>query len=213
MKHTGLCLMLVVVTLVPAVASGPAGLTVEGSAATFRSATNITGIEVSGASKAVTAQAELEVVGTGLSIRKVDATVPVRSLSTGMKMRDEHMRKYIFTSASGEQPNLRFEAEGMTCPAGAQGHEFVCRLSGSLSFRGVSKPFVLNLKAREQGAVVFRVTGEGTLKLDDFGVTPPEQFGVKLKNEVEIRLDFVGKQVAAFVAPFVAPVMTAEVRK
>ena len=95
---------------------------------------------MNGASKAVTAQAEIEVVGAGLSIRKVDATVPVRSLSTGMKMRDEHMRKYIFTTASGEQPDLRFEAEGMTCTAGTQGHEFACRLNGALSFRGVTSP-------------------------------------------------------------------------
>lgn len=205
MKYTGLCLVLAATTLVPAVASGPGGLAVEGGAATFRSATNIAGLEVNGASKAVTAQAEIEVVGTGLSIRKVDATVPVRSLSTGMKMRDEHRRKYIFTTASGEQPDLRFEAEGMTCPAGTQGHEFACRLNGALSFRGVTRPFILNLKAREQGTAVFRVTGDGTVKLDDFGVTPPEQFGVKVKNEVEIRLDFVGKQVA--------PVVAAEVRK
>lgn len=206
MKCTGFCLMLAAAAIaIPSVAFGANGLAVEGGTAVFRSATNIAGIEVSGTSKVVSAQAEIEAVGTSLSIRKVEATVPVRSLSTGMKMRDEHMRKYIFTSASGEQPNLRFEAEGMTCPAGAQGHEFACRLSGVLSFRGVTKPFVLNLKAREQGVAVFRVTGEGTLKLDEFGVTPPEQFGVKVRNEVEIRLDFVGKQVA--------PVVAAEVRK
>ncbi len=70
---------------------------------------------------------------------------------------------------------------------------------------GCYQPFILNLKAREQGTAVFRVTGDGTVKLDDFGVTPPEQFGVKVKNEVEIRLNFVGKQVA--------PVVAAEVHK
>lgn len=141
MKYTSFCLMLAAAAVaIPSGASGANRLAVEAGTAVFRSGTNIAGIEVSGSSKVLTAQAEIELVGTGLSIRKVDATVPVRSPSTGMKMRDEHMRKYIFTSASGEQPNLRFEAEGMTCPAGTQGHEFACRLNGALSFRGVTSP-------------------------------------------------------------------------
>ena len=177
-----------------ALAATQGGLAVESGAALFRSATNVAGIEVSGTSKAVSARAEMEVASAGLSIRNIEATLPVGSLSTGMNIRDEHMRKYIFTTPSGDQPDLHFASEGTTCMPGAQASQFACKLTGTLSFRGVTRPFTLNLKAREQGAAAFRVTGEGTVKLDEFGVTPPEQFGVKVRNEVEIRLDFVSRK-------------------
>jgi polyisoprenoid-binding protein YceI len=36
----------------------------------------------------------------------------------------------------------------------------------------------------------YRVTGTGTLKLSDYGIEPPSQLGVRVKDEVSIKFDF-----------------------
>ena len=38
----------------------------------------------------------------GFVLEHIEAAVPVRRLETGMALRDDHMRKYIFTTAAGE---------------------------------------------------------------------------------------------------------------
>ena len=158
----------------------------------FLSPTNVAGIEVKGSSNALTAYADIE-AGSSLTLHRVEASMPVRSLATGMKMRDEHMRKYIFTTDSGDQPDLRFTSDGTSCPPSGQAKEFACRLSGSMSIRGVSRPVTLNLKVREQGSA-WRVAGDTVVKLSDFDIPRPVQFGVKPNDEIEIHLDFTGKQ-------------------
>jgi polyisoprenoid-binding protein YceI len=168
---------------------------IESGSATFYSATNVSGIEVKGVSNALAARAEVAKNGDEMIVKHVDATLPVKSLATGMKMRDEHMRKYIFTTAAGQEPDLHFTAESASCPAPAAAQGFSCQLSGSLSIRGLDRPLTLSLKVKEQGSSsVFRVAGSGIVKLSDYGIEPPSQLGVKSSNEVEIHLDFTGKQ-------------------
>lgn len=105
-----------------------------------------------------------------------------------MKVRDEHMRKYIFQDASGEVPDLRFTAESATCPAAA--HAFECPVAGEFQMRGVSHRFQIALRVKQQSDTSFHVEGDGILKLTDYGIEPPSQFGVKMLNEVKFHLDF-----------------------
>jgi polyisoprenoid-binding protein YceI len=167
----------------------------ETGTATFHSSTNVPGIEVKGTSNALTAKADVQESDGGLIVEKVEATVPVKSLATGMKTRDEHMRKYIFATSGGQEPDLYFSADSATCPAAGASQGFACQLSGNLSIRGVARPFAINLKVKGQsGASSFRVAGDGIVKLSDYGIAPPTQFGVKPANEVEVHLDFTSKQ-------------------
>ena len=142
------------------------------------------------------AHAEVQKSANGLLLQKVEAIVPVKTLSTGMKIRDEHMRKYIFETSAGQEPDLLFNADAASCPAAGTGQGFACQVSGNLSIRGLSRPFAINLKVKEQSssASAFRVAGAGTVKLSDYGIAPPVQFGVKSADEVEIHLDFTGKE-------------------
>jgi polyisoprenoid-binding protein YceI len=163
--------------------------------ATFRSSTNVPGIEVTGTSNALTAKAEVQGTSGGLIVENVEATVPVKSLATGMKIRDEHMRKYIFATSGGEEPDLYFNAANASCPVAGVAQGFACQMLGNLSIRGVARPFAINLKVKEQaGALSFRVAGDGIVKLSDYGISPPTQFGVKPVDKVEIHLDFTSRQ-------------------
>lgn len=171
----------------------------QAGSATFRSGTNVPGIEVKGSSNSLTAHADIRRNGNDLVLVRADATVPVRTLATGMKIRDEHMRKYIFETSGGQEPDLHFSADNASCPASAVSQEFACVLAGNLSIRGVARPFAVNLKVKEQpgSGSMFRVAGDGVIKLNDYGIQPPTQFGVKPSNEVSIHLDFTGKEKPA----------------
>ena len=116
-----------------------------------------------------------------------------------MKVRDEHMRKYIFTTSDGREPDLEFAAEMVTCPTSSTAHEFTCPVAGSLSIRGVAKPFTMQLHVKEQGGsmTAYRASGDAIVKLSDYGIDAPSQFGVKPSHDVKFHLDFSGKQTVA----------------
>jgi len=173
---------------------------VEGGAASFVVNTTVPGISVKGKSTALEARAVVERVPDGLRLEKVEASIPVKSLDTGMAMRDEHMRRYIFTTADGKTPDLRFEAAEAACAAhSGRGSEFSCQVSGSLAIRGVSRPFSIPLKIRAQGGT-YRATGGSTVKLSDYGIEQPSQFGVRTADEVQVHIEFSGKEGVAKIA-------------
>ena len=171
-------------------------LAIESGAATFNAATNLPGVEVKGTSRALTGRVEILQNASGLTLQHIDASVPVKTLATGMKVRDEHMRKYIFTTPEGKEPDLRFNADGVSCPSSGAS-QFACQVSGTLTIRGVAAPFTIRLRVKEQGsATAFRAEGDGIVKLHDYGINSPSQFGVTPQDEVKLHLEFAAKAAA-----------------
>ncbi len=126
--------------------------------------------------------------------------MPVKSILTGMAVRDEHMRRYIFTTADGKTPDLHFEGAEAACAAQAgRSSEFSCQVSGALSIRGVARPFSIALKIRAEGTV-YRAAGESTVKLSDYGIEQPSQFGVKTADEIQLHIEFSAREGAADIA-------------
>ena len=169
---------------------------VEGGTASFVSPTNVSAISVKGKSSSLHAEVSVRRTADGLQLERIDASLPVKSLVTGMSLRDEHMRKYIFTTADGQTPDLRFQGENSVCPGGK---EAVCQVAGTLVIRGVSHAFTLPVKIKEEGSQ-FRATGDGTVKLSDYGIEQPSQLGVKSTNDVHLHLEFVARPAPARVA-------------
>jgi polyisoprenoid-binding protein YceI len=167
-------------------------IAVAGSAA-FIANTNVSAISVKGKSAALQANTTITQNQEGLQLDHIEAWVPVNTLNTGMGVRDEHMRKYIFTTADGKTPDLRFEAVKTSCPALGANHTTTCQVAGTLSVRGISRPFALALKVHEQ-AQVFKVAADGIVKLSDYGIDGPVEFGVKTQNDVQLHLEFTGKE-------------------
>jgi polyisoprenoid-binding protein YceI len=166
---------------------------------TFEVATNIPALRVHGKSDAIRAHVRAEVGSEGLAISEVDATVPVGSLKTGLALRDDHMRKLVFTDDRGRTPDLRFVGERFACRPGA-GRRTTCSVEGALEVRGVIKPFAIALVVTEDRGA-FRVSGNGVLRLSDYGIDRPSQLGVSTANEITLTLDLVvrlsGSQVGA----------------
>ena len=100
-------------------------LQIESGVASFLATTNVPGVDVKGKSSALTAQASVSRQETKLTVQSIEASLPPASLGTGMKLRDEHMRKYVFKTADGQEPEIRFHAGEAQCPVSAS-HEFSC---------------------------------------------------------------------------------------
>lgn len=168
----------------------PANVAIRGGVATFVVNTNVPAVSVKGKSASLEGHVQVRSAANGLHLEKLEAHIPVKTLATGMGLRDEHMRKYIFTTRDGQTPDLLFSADSVACtgaPADA-----ACPVSGNLSIRGVAKPFTLPLKVRQDGAT-FKASGEAVLKLSTYGIEQPSQFGVKTADEVHLHFEFSGK--------------------
>ena len=167
---------------------------VQGGAASFVVNTTVPGVSVKGKSAALEARAVVQHQGESLRLENVEATVPVKSILTGMAIRDEHMRRYIFTASDGTTPDLHFAgADALCTPQSGHHGEFSCTVSGSLSIRGIARAFAIPLKLRAEGRA-FRAGGDAIVKLSDYGIEQPSQFGVKTANEIHVRLDFTAKE-------------------
>jgi polyisoprenoid-binding protein YceI len=188
-------LRLVYLTLPVVYSSAFAGnVAVDGGTASFVVNTTVPALSVKGKSSALRAHVRLQHNADGLELEDIQAVLPVKSLVTGMSLRDEHMRRYIFTTSDGKTPDVQFDAAKGTCAATTgKPNEITCQIQGTLAIRGVARPFTLPLKVHEDGAA-FRAAGDSTVKLSDYGIEQPSQFGVKTSNEIQLHIEFRGTE-------------------
>ena len=169
-----------------------AAVEVRGGAVSFQVATNLPAMRVHGTSNQLQARARLRTLGDRIVLADVEATVPVMSLGTGLGLRDEHMRTYLFKTSDGSLPDVRLIAPGAECsPLGGRA-QAECPVSGELAIRGTSRPFSMTLIVRPQKDT-YRVAGDAVVKLSDYGISPPSQLGVATRDEVKLHLEFTAK--------------------
>ena len=121
-------------------------LEVHGGSASFEVGTNIPAISIHGRSTQLEASARVTQMPDGILVTALQAVVPTRSLTTGLGLRDDHMRRYIFTTDAGQVPDVRFTSERANCGVKV-GQRATCRIEGQLVIRGTSRPFVIGLNA------------------------------------------------------------------
>jgi polyisoprenoid-binding protein YceI len=166
---------------------------IRGGSATFEAATNLPAIKVYGKSEALEGRARIRKNSDGLVIERLEAVLPVRTLKTGLTLRDEHMRKYVFTTPDGRLRDMRFVAERASCSSsGSSVH--TCNVSGDLIIRDVPRPFTISLKVNDDGGSL-RAAGEAVVRLSTYDISPPSQLGVTTKDDVKLRMDFVVHRV------------------
>jgi polyisoprenoid-binding protein YceI len=165
---------------------------VDGGSVTFDVGTNISAVSVHGKSASVRGLVRARKDGGQLIVDEVNATLPVDALTTGMGLRDEHMKKYIFTTQDHQTPDIRFTGVNVACPMDAGG-DAACKFAGKMSIRGVEKPLTISLKVKASGTS-YRATGDGAVKLSDYGIERPSQFGVKCADDVKIHIELQGRE-------------------
>lgn len=139
--------------------SGPAGLKIEG------------------------ATGEIQVADDGTS---VTITIPLANLTTGISLRDKHMKdsletsKYPTTVLTVARSSLRFPSGGDRVETDAP---------GMLTLHGQTKPVSIHYDARWDGTA-FVTHGKVHLIMTDFGMTVPSYLGVTVKPDVDVNANF-----------------------
>jgi polyisoprenoid-binding protein YceI len=125
-----------------------------------------------------------------------DLTVPVKSLKTGIDLRDEHLRSDAWLDAD-KFPNLVFKSKK---GEKKKGEENVYVVEGEFTMHGKTKTVSCEVKVKKiSEEVVKRTRMEPgnwvkfsttfAVKLSDFGVTIPEHVGPKVADEWTVKFD------------------------
>jgi polyisoprenoid-binding protein YceI len=166
---------------------------VDAATVSFEVTTNVLSTTVRGKSTALVVNTQLRDAGDALHLERIEAIVAVASLRTGIKLRDEHMRKYIFETPDGQVPDVRFSAERAQCSQAPNAGTYTCPTSGVLSIRGTARPLQLELKVSKNGDG-FKVIGDTSVTLSSYGIDRPSQFGVTTEDTVRIHVELNAKR-------------------
>lgn len=124
---------------------------------------------------------------------KGQVVVGVAGLTTGIGARDSRMVYTCFDAA--QWPELRFTVASVEDPAGVlvagQGHGNVV-VQGTLRIRDVDEDFTIPAEVVWEGANL-RVRGAFSVVWADYGIPDPSILISKLRPDVTVRFDLVGK--------------------
>lgn len=135
--------------------------------------------------------AGLKIVGksSALAVRDEEtvyvAGLPAGSFSTGIALRDNHMRKAL---EADKHPNIEvlLPKTGVKLPATGETSGDV---EGTVKLHGVSKPAKVHYTAKAEGGSV-KIHSTLRVNVKDFGIEPPSYLGVTVKPEVDLTVDF-----------------------
>ena len=137
----------------------------------------------------------LTIVGTTseLSIRDdgktLFITVPLGRLTTGLALRDRHLReKYLHV---GQYPNAELSVDRALLKPPVSG-AVSAEAKGTLKIHGKTKALSVRYSAKKNGAAI-QVMGSLRLDIRDFGIEVPSFLGVTVKPEVDIAVTFSAK--------------------
>ena len=141
-------------------ASGPAGLKIEGTTS------DLTVADASG---------------------NVVLTVPLANLSTGIGLRDKHMKEKYLEIDKYPAAVLTVARSALKFPASGGSTE--TDVPGTLQLHGQTKPVTVHYDARGDGAG-FAAHGKFHINMNDYGIQVPTYLGVTVKPDVDVTASF-----------------------
>ncbi len=122
----------------------------------------------------------------------VDAEIDVKSLTTGIKKRDEHLLSPDFFDAE-KYPKIVFKSRKIDVSGANKG-----TVKGELTIHGVTREVAFDVeyfgpvKSPFGGEITLGFTAATKVNREDFGITwnqPMENGGMMIANEVQITID------------------------
>ena len=113
----------------------------------------------------------------------------VESLKSGNKLEDFELRRRL---EAKKHPTMRYDVRGVN----GGGDHYYYKVTGTLTFHGVSREFVEECTARLDGGAL-HVEAEHTFDIREFDVKPPKIGPLQVHPEVTISLHLVGEEAAS----------------
>lgn len=136
------------------------------------------GLKIEGATSAIQVTDD----GTTLTIE-----VPLADLSTGIALRDHHMREKYLEVPKFPSAKLQVARGALKFPAAGAGAE--SDVAATLALHGQTRPVTVHYDAKGDGAG-FSVRGHFHVNMNDYGITVPTYLGVTVKPDVDVSATF-----------------------
>jgi polyisoprenoid-binding protein YceI len=136
--------------------------------------------------------AGLKIEGTtpDLKVSSTDAnvvvTVPLANLSTGISLRDRHMKDIYLEVGKFPETTLTIARSQLQVPP--KGGTVQADVPATLTLHGQSKPVSVHYEGRSDGAL--SVQGRFHLVMTDYGIKIPSYLGVTVKPDVDVNASF-----------------------
>jgi polyisoprenoid-binding protein YceI len=122
---------------------------------------------------------------------KIVVKVPLKNLSTGISLRDEHMRNKYLEVGSYPNAELTVDRSAIHIPSGSD--PVSGNASGTMSLHGKTKSTTFHYNVGKSGNTL-RVAGTVHLDIRDYGITVPSYLGVTVKPDVDVEVQFTATQ-------------------
>jgi polyisoprenoid-binding protein YceI len=126
---------------------------------------------------------ELLVTDAGAAVH---VSVPLKTVATGISLRDQHMRDKYLEVAKYPDAVLEVARGAVTVPTSGEARG---EASGTMRLHGRQKTVGFKYVARREG---HGIKVNATLRLDmrDYGIEEPKYLGLKVKPEVDVAVTF-----------------------
>lgn len=147
------------------------------------------------ASFSATGPAGMQIVGTTHDVALqedpqniVAVTVALGALSTGIDLRDKHMREKYLEVQTYPTAVLRVARSDLKVPAAGVRGEFDAE--GTMSLHGKTRPVKFHYVVERDGNT-FGVTATTSIDMTEFGIEAPRYLGVSVKPRVNLNVGFM----------------------
>ena len=127
---------------------------------------------------------DLSVADDGVN---VVVTVPLANLSTGIGLRDHHMKEKYLEVPKYPLATLTIARSALKFPRG--GEQVSADVPATVQIHGQTRPTKVHYDAKGDGPS-FGAHGAFHVNMNDFGITVPTYLGVTVKPEVDVSADF-----------------------
>jgi polyisoprenoid-binding protein YceI len=117
----------------------------------------------------------------------VVVTVPLANLSTGIGLRDHHMREKYLEVQKYPVATLTIARSVLKIPR--SGEQAVADVPGTVQIHGQTRPVSVHYEAKGDGTAV-EARGAFRINMNDFGITVPVYLGVTVKPDIDVSATF-----------------------
>jgi polyisoprenoid-binding protein YceI len=157
-----------------------APLAVKGASVSFAAKANV-GMIIEGSTSAITVDEDA---------KNVTLVVPLANVSTGVDLRDKHMKDNYLEVAKFPEAKLVIERACLALPeAGEKSGE----CAGAFTLHGQTKGVTVKYKASVTGKAT-DVDASFTVNFVDHGVEEPKYMGIKVKPTVDVKAHFTASR-------------------
>ncbi len=137
--------------------------------------------------------AGFSIVGKSNTLAVVDTaqtlsvTVPLAPLTTGISLRDKHMKEKYLEVQKYPDAELQVPRSAISFPE--SGKESSADVDGTLKLHGQTHPVRFHYRAKRDGSA-YSVQATMHVNMNEYGIAVPSYLGVTVKPDIEISVKF-----------------------